>query len=115
MQDRRATRRDETERRSEPRVAMRGEVEFTVGGVTYSATAEDMSLKGVFVATEVEVFDGLTAEVTLYPAEDADPIKLDGTIVRLARRRDERPGFAVEFRSMNDATRERIRTAVERG
>lgn len=94
---------------------MRCEVEFLVGGVTYSATAEDMSTKGVFVATEVEVVDGLPADVSLFPEDDSEPIKLVGTIVRLARRRDERPGFAVEFGSMDDATRARIRAAVESG
>lgn len=113
MRDRRATRPGDTDRRAAPRVAMRCEVEFLVSGVAYSATAEDLSMKGVFVATEVEVFDGLPADVTLYPEDGAGPIKLVGTVVRLARRRDERPGFAVEFGTMDDAIRARIQAATE--
>ena len=113
MQDRRATRQDATDRRTAARVAMRCEVEFLVGGVTYSAMAEDLSLTGVFVATEVEVFDGLPADVSLSLEDESDPIKIAGTIVRLARRRDERPGFAVEFGSIDEATQARIRSAIQ--
>lgn len=113
MQDRRSTREVEADRRSASRIPVRCEVEFLVGRICYSATAENLSLRGVFVATEVEVFDGLAADVTLYLNDDTDPIKLVGSVVRVARRRDERPGFAVEFGSIDDATRSRIQGAIQ--
>ena len=60
MQERRATRDVDTDRRTASRIPVRCEVEFLVGGVTYSATAEDLSVKGVFVATEVDVTEDST-------------------------------------------------------
>ena len=113
MQERRATRDVDTDRRTASRIPVRCDVEFLVGGVTYCATAEDLSVKGVFVATEVDVFDGLPADVSLYLDNESEPIKIVGTIARLARRRDERPGFAVEFGSIDEATQARIRSAVQ--
>jgi len=114
MRDRRSTGRLETERRSAERVPIRAEVEFLVGGVLYVAPAENLSVMGAFVATELGVFHGLSVDVSLTLEEAADPIKLVGKVVRFARRRDERPGFAIEFEPMDDATRERIEAAVSR-
>ncbi len=114
MRDRRSTGRGAAKRRSADRVAIRAEVEFLVGGVLYVATAENLSVKGAFVATELGVFHGLSVDVSLWLDEAADPIKLVGRVVRFARRRDERPGFALEFEAMDDATRERIRAAIAR-
>ena len=113
MRDRRISNEVAPDRRGGARVPIRCEVEFLLGGITYSAMAENLSLRGAFVATEVEVFDGLAADVTLYLDEGADPVKLVGSIVRLNRRRDERPGFAVEFESVDEATQARIREAVD--
>lgn len=113
MRDRRSKREVESDRRAASRIPIRCEVDFLVDGVTYSANAENLSVDGVFVATELEVFDGLEAHVSLYLNDEPDPIKIVGSVVRLARRRDERPGFAVEFGSTDDATRERIQSAIE--
>jgi hypothetical protein len=113
MQDRRALRGVDTDRRTAPRIPFRCEVDFLVSGVTYSAMAENLSLQGVFVATEVAVFDGLQADCSLYLGEAHDPIKIVGSAVRVARRRDERPGFAVEFGSISEETRARIRESIE--
>ncbi len=115
MRDRRSTGHVDTERRGAERAAVRCEVEFLVGGVLYVATAENLSVKGAFVATELGVFHGLSVDVSLTLDEAADPIKLVGKVVRLARRRDERPGFAIEFESLDAATRERIQTAIGAG
>jgi Tfp pilus assembly protein PilZ len=87
-------------------------VDFLVDGITYSAQAENLSERGVFVATEMEVFDGLEAHVSLYLDDASDPIKIVGSVARLARRRDERPGFAVEFGSLDETTRARILSAL---
>lgn len=118
MLDRRGKRAPELDRRSASRGAVRCEVEFLVCGVTYSATAENLSTRGVFVATELEVFDGLAADVSLFlegdtPGDEVEPIKLVGSVVRVARRRDERPGFAVEFDSIDEGTRARIEQALQ--
>lgn len=118
MRDRRGKREVELDRRAASRAAVRCDVEFLVCGVTYSATAENLSTRGVFVATELEVFDGLAADVSLYFEGDeveavSEPIKLVGSVVRVARRRDERPGFAVEFDSIDERTRARIEQALQ--
>lgn len=113
MQDRRASGSVETERRSAERASVRCDVEFLVGGVVYVATAENLSVKGAFVATELGVFHGLSVDVSLTLEDAADPIKLVGKVVRLARLRDERPGFAIEFESLDDATRARIQSAIQ--
>jgi hypothetical protein len=88
-------------------------VEFLVGGVLYEATAENLSVKGAFVAAEVGICDGLPVDVSLTLDEVSDPIKLVGKVVRLARRRDERPGFSVEFEYLDEITRARIRAVTE--
>ncbi len=113
MRDRRKTGAVEPDRRTASRIPLRCEVDFLVDGVTYSANAENLSLRGVFVATEIEVFDGLEAHVGLYLDDGSDPIKIVGSVARLARRRDERPGFAVEFGALDEATRARILAAIE--
>ena len=113
MRDRRSTGHVETERRGAERAPVRAEVEFLLGGVTYVATAENLSVKGAFVATELGVFHGLSVDVSLTLGDDTDPIKLVGNVVRFARRRDERPGFAIEFESMDGATRARIQAAID--
>ena len=112
MQERRATRQIEQDRRSAARGAVRCEVEFLVGGVLYSAVAENLSETGAFVATEVEVFGGMSADISLVLDDPSETIKLVGKVVRIARRRDERPGFAVEFDSIDGVTRARIRSAI---
>jgi len=112
MRDRRSTGEVESDRRSASRVPFRCEVEFLIDGVTYAANAENLSVRGVFVATEMEVFDGLPAHVSLVLEDESDPIKIVGSVVRLARRRDERPGFAVEFGSIDEATRARIESVI---
>ena len=61
---------------------VRCDVEFLVGGVLYEATAENLSVKGAFVAAEVGICDGL-------------------------------PGFSVEFESLDETTRARIRAVTE--
>jgi hypothetical protein len=112
MRDRRKARDVDADRRNASRVPYRCEVDFLVSGVNYTAMAEDLSLRGVFVAAEVFVPDGLTADLSLFLEGASDPIKIVGSVVRVARRRDERPGFAVEFGSLDEATLERIRTAI---
>ena len=112
MRERRTTGEVEPDRRAASRFPVRSEVEFLIDGVTYSATAEDLSLRGIFVATEMEVFDGLEAHVSLYLEGDSDPIKIVGSVVRLARRRDERPGFAVEFGAIDESTRTKLLSAI---
>ena len=51
MRDRRSTGHVETERRGAERAPVRAEVEFLLSGVTYVATAENLSVEGAFVAT----------------------------------------------------------------
>ena len=112
MEDRRETRPVDVERRGAERFAVRADVEFLVGGVLYEATAENLSIKGAFVATELGVFHRMPVDVSLTLEEGTEPLKLVGKVVRIARRRDERPGFAIEFDPMDDATRERIESAL---
>ena len=112
MEERRGRRDEQVERRGAERFAVRADVEFLVGGVHYVATAENLSMKGAFVATEVGVFERMPVDVSLVLDETSEPLKLVGKVVRLARRRDERPGFAIEFDAIDDATRERIVLAL---
>ncbi|MEM9173776.1 MAG: PilZ domain-containing protein [Myxococcota bacterium] len=113
MEDRREPRSGALERRGAERFEIRADVEFLVGGVLYVATAENLSTQGAFVATEIGVFHRMPVDVSLTLDPDAEPLKLVGKVVRLARRRDERPGFAIEFDAMDDATRARIEQAVD--
>lgn len=114
MRNRRPDRSGQAERRCAPSSSdVRCDVEFLVSGVLYEASAENLSVRGAFVAAEVCVYDGLPVDVRLTLDEANDPIQLAGKVVRLARRRDERPGFAVEFEYLDDVTRARIRAVTE--
>ena len=115
MDERRESWNEEAERREAERFAVRADVEFLVGGVLYVATAENLSVKGAFVATEIGVFERMPVDVSLSLDATSEPLKLVGQVVRLARRRDERPGFAIEFAAMDDATRARIEAALPSG
>lgn len=112
MFNRRAKPEERVERRGAQRADVRCEVEFLCGSVLYVATAENLSVSGAFVATEVGVFYGQPVDVKLTLDDASDPIKVVGKIVRLARRRDERPGFGLEFESIDDVTRRRLERAV---
>ncbi len=112
MEDRREKRDEQIESRSAERFAVRADVEFVVGGVHYVATAENLSVQGAFVATEMGVFERMPVDVSLFLEPTAEPLKLVGKVVRLARRRDERPGFAIAFDAISDATRKRIVAAL---
>lgn len=114
MRVRRSGRSGKTEGRSAPPCShVRCDVEFLVSGVLYEASAENLSVRGAFVAAEVSVYEGLPVDISLTLDEASYPIQLVGKVVQLVRRRDERPGFAVEFEYLDDVTRARIRAVTE--
>jgi c-di-GMP-binding flagellar brake protein YcgR len=74
----------------------------------------DLSAAGCFVVTETPVPENAVVELTLHLADDPEPAKASGRVVRVHRRQDERLGFSVEFDCIDDATCSRIDRLVER-
>ena len=101
------------ERRRAQRPPLRTGVTCLFGGESLSAIATNLTAAGCFVETETPVPENAVVELTLYLSDDPEPAKASGRVVRIHRRQDERPGFAVEFDCIDDATGSRIDRLVE--
>jgi hypothetical protein len=82
--------------------------------VILSAATANFTSTGCFVETETPVPDNAVVGVTLHLKDDPEPAKASGRVVRVQRRDGDRPGFAVEFDCIDDATCSRIDDIVER-
>ncbi len=114
MDERRTTGAIILDRRRASRIPVRCDVRCVHGGASFSATARNLNRYGVFVETEERVEEQAPVEISLYlPDGEAAPAKVMAQVARLARRRDEAPGFGANFESVDDATVARIEAAVK--
>ena len=100
--------------RQTPRAPLRIEVTCLFGGGSLFAITTNLSATGCFVETETPVPKHTAVDLILHLSDDSKPAKASGLVVRVHRRRDDRPGFAVEFDGIDDATCSRIDSLVER-
>ncbi len=115
MRERRGSGEIVLQRRRALRLPLRAEVTCLFGGgVTLSAATANLTSTGCFVETETPVPDSAVVDVTLYLSDDPEPAKASGRVVRVQCRKGDRPGFAVEFDCIDDATCSRIDDIVER-
>ncbi len=114
MRERRRSGEAVVERRRIPRGPLRTKVTCLFGGVSLSAATANLTATGCFVETETPVPKNAVVELTLHLSDDLKPAKASGRVVRVHHRQDGRPGFAVEFEGIDDATCSRIDSLVER-
>ena len=114
MEERRRSGEAVLERRRTPRVPLRTEVTCRFGGMSLSAATANLTSTGCFVETETPVPEHTAVDLTLRLSDDPDPAKASGHVVRVACREGDPLGFAVEFDGIDDATRSRIDSLVER-
>ena len=114
MRERRGSGEIVLQRRRAMRLPLRTEVTCLFGGVVLSAATANLTSTGCFVETETPVPDSAVVDVTLHLPDDPEPAKASGHVVRVQRRQGDRPGFAVEFTCIDDATCSRIDDLIER-
>jgi hypothetical protein len=90
------------------------EVRWTYAGVQGSGITADLTAHGFFLRTDV--YAPLTARVefVLDLPDQGGPAKAAGRVVRVARRDQDTPGFAVEFDSLDESIGRRIAAIIQR-
>ena len=114
MRERRKSGEIVLQRRRAQRAPFRTKVTCLFGDVTLSAATTNLTSTGCFVETETPVPDSAVVDLALHLSDDPEPAKVSGQVVRVERRQDDSPGFAVEFNCIDDATCSRIDDLVER-
>ncbi len=114
MRERRGAGEIVLQRRRAQRAPLRTEVTCLFGDLTVSASTANLTSTGCFIETESPVPDSALVDLALHLSDDPEPVKVSGQVVRVERRQDDSPGFAVEFNSVDDATCSRIDDLVER-
>ena len=113
MRERRDSGEIVLQRRRAQRAPLRAEVTCLFGDLTLSASTVNLTSTGCFVETKTPVPDSAVVDLTLHLSDSSEPAKASGRVVRVERRRDDRPGFAVEFTCIDNATCSRIDDLVE--
>ena len=114
MRERRGSGEIVLQRRRALRLPVRTEVTCIFGAVTLSASTANLTSTGCFIETEFPVLESAVVDLTLHLSDGPEPAKVSGHVVRVQRRQDDRPGFAVEFNCIDDTTCSRIDDLVER-
>jgi uncharacterized protein (TIGR02266 family) len=102
------------QRRNTQRIPLRVEITYQVDCETLSASTANLTSAGCFVETETPVPNDSLVNLTLHLSDDPEPVKASGHIVRVQRRQDDQPGFAVVFDCIDKETCERIDDLNER-
>jgi uncharacterized protein (TIGR02266 family) len=113
MRERRTSGEFVLDRRRIPRVPLRVDVICSAEGACYSGTTQNLTVHGLFLETETPVPPDTEVEVVLELPGDEEPIKASGRVVRLAQRKHDTPGFAVEFENLAEPARARIAALVD--
>jgi len=102
------------QRRHAQRIPLRVEVNYQLNGETLSASTANLTSAGCFVETEAPVPNDALINLILYLSDGPEAAKVSGHVVRVQRRQDDQPGFAVEFDCIDEETCERIDDLIER-
>ena len=113
MQERRFSGDFVLERRRAPRIPLRVGVSYSFADTDGSGSTENLTVHGFFLNTDTLAPLDAAVELTLDLPDDEGPVKANGRVVRIARRRDEPMGFAVEFEQLEGSVRQRIAVLVE--
>lgn len=101
------------ERRRTPRVPLRVNVTCRIAGACFTGTTTNLTAQGLSLETQTPVPLDAEVEFVIELPGDEKPVKASGLITRLAGRKDDTRGFAVEFKSLDEAARARIDALVD--
>ena len=113
MRERRTPGEFVLDRQRTPRVPLRVDVACNIAGAGFSGTTENLTVHGLFLETETPVPHDAEVEVVFELPGGEEPVKASAHVVRLARREDDTPGFAVEFESLDEPAHARIAALVD--
>jgi uncharacterized protein (TIGR02266 family) len=101
------------------RVPMKTDISFRLNGAEVSGTSEDISVRGIYVATNDEVDEGVPVELsfTLPHHSRSELIEAKGRVVwvndsKIRRKTSLPAGFGVEFLEIKSVASEAIKTFV---
>jgi uncharacterized protein (TIGR02266 family) len=113
MRERRTSGELVLERRRTPRVPLRVDVTCYIAGACLTGTTANLTVHGLSLETETSVPLDTEMEVVIELPGDEKPLKVSGRVARLARRKDDPPGFGVEFDNLEEPARTRIAALVD--
>ncbi len=113
MRERRTSGEIVLERRRTPRVPLRFGVTCYIAGACFTGTTTDLTVHGLSLETETPVSLDAEVEVVIELPGDEKPVKVSGRVARLAQRKDDSPGFAVELDNLEESARARIAALVD--
>jgi uncharacterized protein (TIGR02266 family) len=113
MRERRAKGELVLERRRSPRVPVRVDVTCYVGGACFTGSTANLTVYGLSLETETPVPADAEVKVVIEMPGDEKPLEVSGHVASLARRKDEPPGFGVEFDDLEESARARIAEFVD--
>jgi hypothetical protein len=114
MSERRSSGSPVLERRRTPRWPLRVEVSWSFAGVKGSGKTEDLNAQGFFLCTDTYAPLKALVEFALDLPDQGGPAKVSGRVVRVARRENDTPGFAVEFENIDESVGTRIEALAAR-
>jgi c-di-GMP-binding flagellar brake protein YcgR len=114
MRERRGPGEIVLQRRHTQRIPLCVEITYQIDGETLPASTANLTSAGCFVETEIPVPNDALIDLALHLSDDSEPAKVSGHVVRVQRRQDDQPGFAVEFDCIDKETCERIDDLIER-
>ncbi len=113
MRERRTSGELVLERRRTLRLPLRVDVTCCIAGAYFTGTTANLTEHGLSFETETSVPLDAEVEVVIELPDDGKPVKASGRVARLAARKDDTRGFAVEFESLDEAARARIAALVD--
>jgi hypothetical protein len=113
MRERRSSGDFVLDRRRASRWPLRIEVSWSFAGAEGTGTTENLTVHGFFLCTDRSAPLDAEVELALDLLDRGGPAKTTGRVVRVARRKEDTPGFAVEFEHLDQSLQERIAALVE--
>ena len=113
MRERRTSGEIVLERRRTLRVPLRVDVTCYIAGACFTGTTANVTVHGLSLETETPLPPDSEVEVVIELPDDEKPVKVSGRVVRLAQRKEDSPGFAVEFDNLEEPARARIEALVD--
>ena len=113
MRERRTSGELVLERRRSPRVPLRVDVTCYIGGACFTGSTANLTVYGLSLETETPVPADAEVKVVIEMPGDEKPLEVSGRVASLARRKDDSPGFGVEFDDLEEPARARIAALVD--
>jgi uncharacterized protein (TIGR02266 family) len=113
MRERRTSGEIVLERRRTLRVPLRVDITCRIAGACITGTTSNLTVHGLFLETETPVPSDAEVDIALELPGDEKPVEVSGRVKRLARRKNDPPGFAIEFDALEEPPRARIAALVD--